>query len=90
MEIPHKYKTIEDQLQFPFMRDVNLQCYMHEQKQYLTERYDLFMQSPARVSDVTFRDFVESAIWGGLAEQFQRARHRKYFSEDYLIVDKNN
>jgi CTP:phosphocholine cytidylyltransferase-like protein len=79
-------KTVK-QLQFPFMRDVNLQMYVREQRTYLKERYDMFMLDNHRVCNVKFSDYVEAAINGGIAEAFQRTRRNKYFSEDDCIVD---
>lgn len=78
----------ETQLQFPFMRDVNLQLYMREQRTYLKIRYDMFMKDSSRLCNVTFSDYIEAAIHGGVAEAFQNSRRRKYFSEDDCIVDR--
>lgn len=91
MEIPteSKIEHIIGQTQFPFMRNVNLQCYLREQRTYLNRRYDLFIKANPDKKDISFRDYLEVAIWGGVAEQFQRERHRKYFSDDYLILDYN-
>jgi hypothetical protein len=75
-----------EQLQFRFMRDVNLRCYLYEQRQYfLREYHDLCAGASKRDYSMKWSDFVETAIFGGMAEKYHLARKHHYFGDDHLI-----
>jgi hypothetical protein len=71
-----------EQLQFAFMRDVNLQCYNRKQAAYIRGLYETMPQlKPPYTSFIQFKAVSE------IAELFYKEHYNKYHSEDYLIND---
>jgi hypothetical protein len=74
-----------NQLQFSFMRELNLQCYNRLQTQYFKSFYSTLPQIKP-----PYTSFIQLTLIKDLAERFHKQHAFQYFGDDFAIVHDNN
>lgn len=77
----------ERQLQFSFMRDVNLACYLHKQVSFYRQLYNNFHQhSPYK--SVPYTAFIEQLLHTDIPKHFHEENCNKFFHDlDDIVED---
>lgn len=75
------------QLQFSFMRDVNLHCYLHKQVLFYHTLYDNFQRhSPYKT--VPYTAYIEQLLHTDIPKHFHEENHKIFFSDlDDIVED---